>query len=93
MRSQNFLAAFLFLMLNLTTQGQNAKTLPKTVNVKRGHTLWLSLLTPLDSGHANFGDDVTLKLVRPLVADGATVLPTEWIVHGKVTKVKRAGKN
>jgi hypothetical protein len=53
----------------------------------------LSLLTPIDSGHANLGDDVTLKLVRPLNADGATVLPADWLLHGRVTKVKRAGKN
>jgi hypothetical protein len=50
-------------------------------------------LTPIDSGHAKLGDDVTLKLIRPLIADGATVLPADWIVHGKVTKVKRASKN
>ncbi len=77
----------------LTTQAQEAKTESKTVSVKRGQTLSLSLLTPLDSSHANLGDDVTLKLARPLIADGAIVLPAEWILHGKVTEVRRAGKN
>jgi hypothetical protein len=85
--------AFLILMLALTAQAQNANPISRMVKVKRGQTLSLSLLTPIDSGHANLGDDVTLKLVRPLVADGATVLPADWILHGKVTKVKRAGKN
>jgi hypothetical protein len=50
-------------------------------------------MTAIDSGRANLGDDMTWKLVRPLVADGVTVLPAEWIVHGRVTKVERAGKN
>jgi hypothetical protein len=87
------MSTFLALALTLNTQAQNGKIGPKTVTVKRGQTLSLSLLTPTDSGHANVGDGVTLKLVRPLVADGATILPAEWIVHGEVTKVKRAGKN
>jgi hypothetical protein len=92
-RLQRVLSTFLILALTLNTQALDAKPGPRTVKVKRGQTLSLSLLTPTDSGHANVGDDVTLKLVRPLVADGATVLPAEWIVHGKVTKTKRAGKN
>ncbi len=88
----NLLLALLALSVTVTTHAQNV-TGSTTVKVKRGQTLSLSLLTPIDSGHANLGDDVTLKLVRPLMADGATVLPADWIVHGKVMKVKRAGKN
>jgi len=87
------LLTILVLTLTLTTQAQTARPIAKTVKVKRGQTLSLSLLTPIDSGHANVGDVVTLKLVRPLVAGGLTVLPAEWIVQAKVTKVKRAGKN
>jgi hypothetical protein len=77
----------------LTVEAQDSKTDPKTVRVKRGQTLSLSLLTPIDSGHAKLGDEVRLKLVRPLIADGAIVLPAKWILRGKVTKVKRAGKD
>jgi hypothetical protein len=92
LHSQSFLCAFLVL-LTITTDAQDPKSGATTVTVRRGQTLSLSLLTPIDSGHANLGDDVTLKLVRPLLAEGATVLPAEWILRGKVTKVKRAGKN
>ena len=92
-RLRDLLSAFLALAVALTVQAQDAKTWAKTVKVKRGQTLSLSLLTPVDSGRAKLGDEVTLKLVRPLIADGAIVLPSEWILHGKVTKVKRAGKN
>ena len=90
---QMLLSAFLVLTLTLNLQAQDIKITTKTVTVKRGQTLDLILETPIDSGHANLGDDVTLKLVRPLVADGAIILPSDWIVHAKVTKVKRAGKN
>jgi hypothetical protein len=51
------------------------------------------LSTPLDSGSAQIGDEVSLKLLRPLVAEGATVLPGGSIIQGRITKVKRAGKN
>jgi hypothetical protein len=90
---QEFLSALLVLGLTLTAQAQDAKGGPKTVRLRRGQTLDLTLSTPIDSGHAKPGDDITLKLVRPLIADGATVLPADWIVHAKVTKVKHAGKN
>lgn len=49
------------------------------------------MLTDLDSGHANVRDEVPAKLDRPLIADGAVVIPADWIVRGTVTKVKRAG--
>src|SRR5271169_2338170 len=95
LRPQVILSACLILApaFALTLHAQVARTRPATVKVKRGQTLSLSLLTTIDSGHAKLGDTVTLKLLRPLMVDGATVLPAEWILHGKVTKVKRAGKN
>lgn len=89
----SFLSALLVLVLTVTTLAQDAKIVPGKVTVKRGQTLSLTLLTPMDSGHAKPGDDVKFKLARPLISDGAIVLPAEWIVHGKVKKVKRAGKN
>jgi len=73
--------------------GQNINPGSKAVKVKRGLTLSLSLLTRLDSAHAQVGDEVSAKLDRPLIAEGVTVLPSDWIVRGTVTKVKRAGKN
>ena len=92
-RPQVVLSACLILALTLTSHAQVASTGSRTVKVKRGQTLWLSLLTPIDSSHAKVGDAVTLELLRPLIADGAIVLPAEWILHGKVTSVKHAGKN
>jgi len=87
---RTLLSAFVMLALALVAQAQNAAP-QRRVKVRRGQTLQLSLLTPLDSGHASVGDSVAAKLLRPLVAEGVTVLPVDWVVHGKVTKVKRAG--
>lgn len=86
-------SAFLVLTLHLAAHAQNAASAPRSVKVRRGQTLSLSLLTRLDSGQSHIGDEVRAKLNRPLVANGAVVLPAESIVHGTVTKVKRAGAN
>jgi hypothetical protein len=91
--ARKLLFVVLALTLTFTAHAQGPKSAPQTVKLKRGQTLSLSLMTPIDSGHAKLGDEVTMKLARPLVADGATVLPVEWVVHGRITKVKRAGKN
>ena len=64
-----------------------------TVSVKRGETLVLVLLTPLDSGRTQVGDDVSLKLLLPLTVEGVNVLPDGWPVHGRVSDVTRAGRN
>jgi len=90
---RTLLSALLILIASLAANAQNGSLKIKSVKIKRGLTLSLSQLTALDSVHAQVGDEVTAKLDRPLVAEGVTVLPTEWIVHGTVTKVKRAGKN
>lgn len=92
LRAQSLVSLVLIFTLTLATQAQESPQ-PKTVLVERGKILELSLVTPLDSGQARVGDDVPLKLVRPLVADGEIVLPTDSILHGRVTKVAHAGKN
>ena len=53
----------------------------------------LSLVTPLDSAHAHVGDDISFQLERDLNANGFTVLPRNSAIHGRITKVVRAGKN
>jgi hypothetical protein len=83
----------LIVTLTLNIQAQNTKTKPRTVMLKRGQVLELSLGTPLDSGHAQVGENVVLKLARPLTTEGVTVLPVDWVVRGRITKVRRAGKN
>jgi len=79
------------LMLNSSAQSTDTK--PRTVTLKRGQALKMKLVKRLDSRRAKVGDDFVLKLVRPLLADGATVLPAGWAVHGRITDVKRAARN
>jgi hypothetical protein len=66
---------------------------PKIVKLERGKVLDLSLVTPLDSGHAKVGDEISFKLERDLIASRLTVLPKNRPVRGHITKVVFAGKN
>jgi hypothetical protein len=59
--------------------------------VCKGVALKMALLQPLDSRTAKEGDDVPLRLSRPLVVNGVTLLRENEILHGKVTRVKHAG--
>lgn len=61
--------------------------------VKKGTALKFWLVNTLDSGTAKVGDDVPLRLARPLQVNGVTLLQTGLVVHGKVTRVKRSGPN
>jgi hypothetical protein len=59
--------------------------------VRKGAGLKMAMLQPLDSATAKEGDDVPLRLSRPLVVNGVTLLREGEILHGKVTRVKHAG--
>jgi len=63
---------------------------PRTV-VRKGAGLKMALLQPIDSKTAQKGDDVPLRLSRPLVVNGVTLLREGETLHGKVTRVKQAG--
>ena len=84
----------LFIMpVMLSAQSGPANPEPKIVKLERGRVLDLSLVTPLDSGQAQVGDEISFKLERDLHANQMTILPKNWVIHGRVTKVVRAGKN
>ena len=92
LRSQTVISVLLMVTLTLNVQAQTIDTTPRTVTLKRGQVLELSLLTPLDSRQAEVGDQILFGLVHPLVADGVTV-PAPWIIRGLVTHVGRPRKN
>lgn len=85
--------AFLAIAAVLVSQaaGQQAPPFSGKAKVERGTTLSFIILEALDSTTANVGDDVPLRLARPLVVDGVVLLPAGEVVHGKVTKVYHAG--
>jgi hypothetical protein len=64
---------------------------PNTVTIPKDTALRLALTEPLSSETATVGDDVPLRLKRPLVVNGVTVLAAGEIVHARVAKVKHAG--
>jgi hypothetical protein len=92
---KKFVALYLLLIMPAMLSAQNGAgdLEPKKVKLERGKVLDLSLITPLDSGRAQVGDEITFKLERDLDANGSTVLPKNFVVRGRITKVVRAGKN
>ena len=69
--------------------GEQGAAPKRTVVVSKYTTLKFALLRSLDSRTAKVGDDVPLRLTRPLVVDGVTVFPAGGLAHGRITRVKR----
>lgn len=68
--------------------GQQASTSPHTVLVRKNTALKFALLEPLDPVPAKVGDDVPMRLARPLVVEGVTLLPADDVFLARVVKVK-----
>jgi len=64
---------------------------PKTMTIPKNTALRFALTEQLSSETATAGDDVPLRLKRPLVIDGVTVLAAGEMVHARIAKVKHAG--
>jgi len=92
LRSQAVTSLILTLTLSLSLQAQETTTEPRTVILKRGRVLELTLLAPLDSREAEVGDQILFGLMHPLIADGATIFPAPWIVRTRVSYVARPRK-
>jgi hypothetical protein len=88
------LIAILACGLTLVPSLAQAQAAPSSkVKVSKGVILRFANLQPIDSATAKEGDQVPLKLVRSVVIDGVTILSEGELVYGRVTRVKRAGKN
>lgn len=72
---------------------QQAPTTTRRVTIHKGSYLKFETMRTVDSGTANVGDIVPLRLMRPLVLDNITVLQSGQTINGTITKVKKAGAN
>jgi hypothetical protein len=92
LQSRPLTVVILILTQGVTVHAQDV--LPRTalVRLQRGRVLELLLSTPVDSGRAQNGDEIQLKLAQPLRVAGSTVLPKDWMVCARITKVTRAGR-
>jgi hypothetical protein len=88
----NAIPLVLIVASTLMAQSQDGGATPRKVMIKRGQVLELSLITPLDSGQAKIGDEIRFRLTRPLMADGVSVLPADFVLRTGITDVVRAGK-
>jgi len=75
-----FFAGLLSVALALSGDAgaQQASTSPHMVLVRKNTALRFALLEPLDP--VPVSDDAPLRLARPLVVDGVTLLPAGWCV-------------
>ena len=78
-------------LLSFEASGQSHTQPSSNLVVHKGTVLKFVLVQPLNSTHAEVGDNVPLRLDRPLVIDGVTLLDRGLIAYGTVTGVKRAG--
>jgi hypothetical protein len=90
-RTSVILAVIGLLIASFGASAQSTQSGGTTVVVPKGTVLKLTNIQPLDSSTAKVGDAVPLRLTRPLIVDGVTLLPEGTSVVGKITKVKRAG--
>lgn len=77
-------------LLPCLADAQQGPAAPRIAVVHKHAVLKFETLEPLDSTTSKEGDAVRLRLTRPLVVDGITLLPEGTMVQGKVTKVKPA---
>jgi hypothetical protein len=93
LQSRSLTAVLLILMQGGTIHAQDPLPRTRLVRLQRGRVLELLLSTPVDSGTAQSGDEIQLKLAQPLRVAGSTVLPKDWMVRARITRVTRAGRN
>jgi len=79
------------LVHNVQAQQQKIVTATTKVRIRKKTVLKFTVVEALDSGTSKVGDVVHLRLTRPLVVDGATVLQKGHEETGKVKKVTSAG--
>jgi hypothetical protein len=72
---------------------QQLSPLPRTVLVEKGTALILATVQPLDPAKIKAGDDVPLRLTRPVIVKGLTLFSAGTVFHGTVTAVKRQGRH
>jgi hypothetical protein len=82
----------LFVTLTPDSWSQNTGIRPRTVVLAQGQVVEMKFVRRLDPRRARIGDDVVLRLAKPLLAEGTTILPAGWPVHARITDVKHAAK-
>ncbi len=80
-------------VLNLQASAQQVPTTGQIVQVRKNTVLAFTLVNALDSSRAKVGDEVRLRLSRPLIVDNVTLIPEGQVISGRVTMVQQAIPN
>lgn len=77
----------------VSSVAQQPVPVTSTVTVPKGTYLRFATVKALDPATANVGDDVPLRLLRPLTVEGVVLVPAGVVFHGTVTRVTQPGKH
>ena len=81
----------LLLVSLLLVQVLDAQQPTRKVKIRKDTVLKFTVLDALDSGTSRVGDLVHLRLARPLIVDGATLLQEGHTETGHIKKITAAG--
>ncbi len=90
---KTFAVISIALLVSSQAAAQQPAATERTVQVRKNTALKFTLLNELNSATAQVGDAVPLRLYRPLVINGVTLLPEGYVVNGKITSVTKAIRN
>ena len=76
---------------SIEATAQTVPAKPRYVTVEKNQLIEMALVDSLSSATANEGDEITFRLTEPLVASGERVLPSGFVLTGRITKVEKAG--
>jgi hypothetical protein len=75
---------------NLPETGQ-PMSLVKTVKLPEGTAVLVETLYPVSSANFKVNNTIAFAVIRPVIVDGALVIPRGTIARAKIVRVKKAG--
>lgn len=76
---------------NLPETGPNPASLIKTVKLPQGTVVFVETLYPVSSANFKLNNTIAFAVAKPVIVDGALVIPRGTIARAKIVRVKKAG--
>lgn len=71
--------------------GADPQSLVKTVKLPQGTAVLVETLYPVSSANFKVNNTIAFAVTRPVIVDGALVIPRGTIAQAKIVRVKKAG--
>ncbi|HET6979077.1 MAG TPA: hypothetical protein VFI24_22275 [Pyrinomonadaceae bacterium] len=75
---------------NLPEAGKGDNSLVKTVKIPKGGAVIVETLYPVSSANFKVNNTIAFAVTRPVIVDGALVIPRGTIARAKIVKVEKA---